>query len=162
MRAPSLLLALSLALIGAATAAVAADIRVEGAFARASTMMSKSGAAFMVIHNDGAEDDRLIAAHADVAERVELHTHRDMGGGVMRMVEVQEGFALPAGGSHALARGGDHVMFLGLRAPFAEGASFPLTLVFERGGAVVIEVPVSMQGAQGHAMPASGTSTGTN
>lgn len=159
-----------LGLLAAASVASAGDIRIEGAFARSSTMMSQSGAAFMVIHNDGAADDRLVAARADFAARVELHTHVDAGGGVMRMVEVEEGFAIPAGGSHALARGGDHVMFLGLAVPFEQGAHLPLTLVFERAGEMTIELPVEIgagqagqaghggHGASGHGMGSHGSS----
>ena len=67
----------------------------------------------MQITNTGDADDRLVAAASDVAERVELHTHI-MDGDVMRMVEVEEGFAVTAGETIALERGGMHVMFLGL------------------------------------------------
>ena len=56
---------------------MAQDIKIVDAYARASAMMSKSGAAFMVIENHGAADDRLVAAASDVAELVELHTHKE-------------------------------------------------------------------------------------
>lgn len=118
---------------------------VNDAYARSSTSMSKSGAAFMVLMNNGAEDDRLIAARSEIAERVELHTHIEEANGVMKMVHVEEGFAIPAGASHALDRGGDHVMFLGLTAPMEQGDKVPLTLVFEKAGEVVVEVPVDLE-----------------
>jgi copper(I)-binding protein len=123
-------------------------IRIVDPFARSSSPTARSGAAFMVIENHGPEADRLIAARSDVAERVELHTHKVAADGVMRMVEVPEGFVIPAGGAHALARGADHVMFLGLTRALAEGDRVAVTLVFERAGEVSVEVPVAGMRAQ--------------
>jgi copper(I)-binding protein len=123
---------------------VLADIIVTDPYARASTAMSESGAAFMVIENTGAEDVRLIVANSDIAERVELHTHKESANGVMQMMEVEGGFVIPAGGTHKLARGGDHIMFLGLTRPMVDGETFPLTLVFENAGEVVIDIPVDL------------------
>lgn len=125
--------------------ALAGDIAIEDPFARASTMMSKSGAAFMTLVNTGAEDDRLVAAASDVAAKVELHTHKEDANGVMRMVEVEEGFPVPAGGSHALQRGGDHVMFLGLTRPLEQDDLVTVTLSFEKAGDMVVEIPVDLE-----------------
>ena len=111
-------------------------------YARASTMMSQSGAAFMVLRNHGDSDCRVVGARSDVAQRVELHTHIEDDQGVMRMVEVEGGFALPAGGEHALERGGDHVMFLGLNRPLEQGDVIALTLIFEDGAEANLDVPV--------------------
>lgn len=138
---------LAAALAVAIPAAVCAQsvIEVQDAYARSSGPSAVSGAAFMVLHNRGDMDDRLLTARSPVAERVELHTHIADDQGVMRMVEVEEGFALPADGEHVLARGGDHVMFLGITTPFEDGTMVPLTLTFEQAGDVTIEVPVDLQ-----------------
>jgi len=125
--------------------AFADGIMVQDAYARASASMSQSGAAFMEIANQTDTDDRLIDARSDVAERVELHTHQEDANGVMRMIHVEEGFAIAAGDTHALARGGDHVMFLGLTRELAQGDEFQLTLVFEQAGEVTITVPVDLE-----------------
>lgn len=101
-----------------------------------------SGAAFMVIQNTGDQDDRLVAAASDVARRVELHTHKEDAQGVMRMVEIEGGIAVPAGASHALDRGADHVMFMGLTRSLAEGDLVSVTLTFERAGDMTLEIPV--------------------
>ncbi|PWR01541.1 copper-binding protein [Meridianimarinicoccus roseus] len=131
-------------------AAFAADgIEAHDAYARASGPSAPTGAAFMVLYNTGDTDDRLVAARAPVAERVELHTHIADENGVMRMREIEGGIALPAGGRHVLARGGDHVMFLGLTAPLEQGAHVPLTLVFENAGEVVLDVVVDHDRAPG-------------
>lgn len=101
-----------------------------------------AGAAFMVIENHGAEDDRLVDVASDAAQKVELHTHKAGADGMMQMIHVPEGFPIPAGGSHALQRGGDHVMFMGLNERPAEGAIVSVTLTFEKAGAITVEVPV--------------------
>ena len=146
--------------------AFAEDITVKDPYARVSAMMSSSGAAFMVIENTGAAD-RLIGARSDVAEKTELHTHKEDDMGVMRMIHVEEGFELPAGGHIMMARGGHHVMFLGLNRPLQDGDEVQLTLEFEKAGDIAVTVPVDLQrkpdhgamgqGAMGHATMGHGT-----
>ena len=123
--------------------ALACDgFKAHDPYARASHMHAQAGAAFMILHNRGDSDCRVVEARSDVAQRVELHTHIEDDQGVMRMVEVEGGFPLPAGGEHGLVRGGDHVMFLGLNRPLQQGDTVALTLVFEDGAEVALEVPV--------------------
>ncbi|WP_435259736.1 copper chaperone PCu(A)C [Thioclava sp. FR2] len=140
-----------------------AGLHIMDPYARAAGV-GKSGAVFMAIHNNIDQDDRLIDVRADVAKRVELHTHKDMGDGVMKMMHVPEGFAVPAGEMHELARGGDHVMLMGLTADLKNGDTFPLTLIFEKAGEIVVDVPVDndrkpeagMQMQHNHGMQSGG------
>lgn len=120
------------------------EITIEDAYARSAGARAMAGAAFFEIHNAGDEDDRLIAAASDVSKRVELHTHIENDAGVMQMVEVEEGFAVPAGGMHALARGGDHVMFMGLNGGWENGDLLTVTLTFEKAGDITVEIPVDL------------------
>ena len=131
---------------GHAADSQAAPITVADAWARASAGMAKAGAAFMTIKNTGA-DDKLVAASADVSDRVELHTHIH-DGDVMRMRKV-DAIDVPANGEAVLAPGGYHIMFLGLKAPLKEGETFPLTLTFEHGGKITVDVTVKAPGAMG-------------
>ena len=120
-------------------------VHVNQPYARLS---AQSGGVFMVIVNHAAGDDRLVAAAApDVAEVVELHTHKEDANGVMQMMAVPEGFVIPGHGEHALARGGDHVMLMGLKKELKDGDTFPMTLTFENAGEVVVEVPVDSKRA---------------
>ncbi len=136
----------TLTTLSLASGAFAADaIAVEDAYARSSGKTAKAGAAFMMIENQSDTDDRLIGATSDVAARVELHTHKIDENGVAKMIHVEEGFAIPAGETHMLKRGGDHVMFMGLKAPFEQGATVPVTLIFEQAGEVVVEIPVDLE-----------------
>lgn len=144
----SILAAVAAATLG--SAAWAADIMVKDPYARSATSTSVTGAAFMVLMNHTDTDDRLVSAQSDIAERVELHTHIEDENGVMKMREVEDGFALPAGGMHALKRGGDHVMFMGLKEPLKEGDTVSVTLTFEKAGDVVVEIPVDLSRKDGH------------
>lgn len=128
-----------------AAPALAGGIEVHDAYARAASKAAKSGAAFMVIHNHGGPDDRLIGVASPAAQKVELHTHVEDAGGVMRMMHVEEGFDLPADGKIEMRRGGRHVMFMGLTGPFEDGAMVPLTLRFQQAGEIEIEIPVDLQ-----------------
>lgn len=137
----------SLLCAGAVTFALPAwaDISVTDAYARVSTAMSTSGAAFLAIHNSGPEDDRLIDVKSTIAARTELHTHRAGPNGVMQMLHVPEGFPIPAGSMHLLERGGDHVMFIGLQQRLAHGDTVHLTLRFQKAGAIELDVPVDLE-----------------
>ncbi|MBM1221220.1 copper chaperone PCu(A)C [Ponticoccus sp. SC2-23] len=124
------------------SAALAQTIEIEGAYARTSFSGAPAGAAFMTITNTGTTDDRLVAARSDAAARVELHTHIDAGDGVMQMREVEDGFPLPAGGAAVLERGGDHVMFMGIGAPWEEDGTVNVTLIFESGEEITLDLPI--------------------
>ncbi|AJE45582.1 copper chaperone PCu(A)C [Celeribacter indicus] len=130
-----------------------ADITISDAYARSAGAMAKTGAAFFTIGNDGDAPDRLVAAHSEVARVTELHTHKDMGDGVVKMMPVPEGFEVPAHGTHALARGGDHVMFMGLDGPLEQGDTVTVTLTFETAGDITVEIPVDLERGAGEAMP---------
>lgn len=132
--------------------AFAQDIMINDAYARSSASMATSGAAFMEIMNHSNSDDRLIAAASPAAQQVELHTHSEDAQGVMRMIHVTEGFPIAAGETLMLARGGNHVMFMGLTQPFEQGDMIPLTLTFEQAGEIEIEVPVDLERKPAHGM----------
>ncbi|MFY9240464.1 MAG: copper chaperone PCu(A)C [Roseovarius sp.] len=132
--------------------AFATDIKVMDAYARSASPGAVTGAAFMHVTNTGAAEDRLIAVASPAAEKVELHTHEEDANGVMRMLHVEEGFALPAGETLILERGGKHVMLIGLTAPLAQGEMVPITLTFEQAGDIEIAVPVDLERMGGHSM----------
>ena len=135
---------LSLAAVVAALSlpAFADGLMISDPYARAASPTAKAGAAFFVVTNDSDTPDRLIAARTDVAARVELHTHIEDGEGVMRMIEVEDGFEVPAGGEAVLKRGGQHVMMMGLNQSLLQGESIEITLTFENAGDMVLTVPI--------------------
>ncbi|MEM9268292.1 MAG: copper chaperone PCu(A)C, partial [Pseudomonadota bacterium] len=81
----------------------------------------------------------------------ELHTHEmNAETGVARMIEVEEGFELPAKSMTPLARGGNHIMLMGLENPLEEGGMISVTLTFEQAGEIEIMVPVDSSRDAGH------------
>lgn len=146
-------LILAAALTAAPALAALADapgITVTDAYARSTN--PRSGAVFMTVANANAADCRITAATADVTPRAELHTHAEENG-MMKMTPV-EAVTIPAGGTHALERGGDHVMLMDTRTALAEGDEIALTLDFGPCGQVPVMVKVDnkagMPGAHGH------------
>jgi len=148
MKLKSILLGAALSL---STLPALAEINIEDPYARASSPAARVGAAFMVITNSGDEDDRLISASTEAAKRVELHTHV-ITDGVAKMMEVEEGFVVPAHGEVLLQRGGYHVMMMGLTAPFVQGETITLNLVFEDAGEVplIVTIDNERQDAMNH------------
>ena len=146
MTLPALTRAALLAAACVVLPARAADITVQQPFARAA-MQGGVGGAFMTIQNGGAAPDRLLSAASPVARSVEIHaTIRD--GDVMRMRPVTA-VEIPAHGAVQLQPGGLHVMMMGLTKALAQGETVPLTLTFERAGAVTVSVPVQAAGSAG-------------
>lgn len=138
------------AFVLASAPVLAGDISVTDAYMRTSTPTSMSGGAFLTLVNGGDTEDRLIAAASDVAARVEMHTHLQDDNGVMAMQHVEEGFVIPAHGTRALARGGDHLMFTGLNRPLEQGEEITVTLTFEKAGDLVVTMPVDRERRPSH------------
>ncbi|MBI0534297.1 copper chaperone PCu(A)C [Roseomonas sp. KE2513] len=137
----SMLAALSVA---APLAAQAPGIAVEQPWARAA-LLGGNGGAFLTLRNTGTAADRLVSASSPLARTTEIHeTVRE--GDVMRMRPVT-GIEIPAGGSVTLRPGGSHVMMTGLSQALRAGSTVPLTLNFERAGAVQVQVAVQGAGA---------------
>ena len=120
-------------------------ITVDGAYARASSKLANSAAAFMEIKNMSSRDDLLLGARSDFAKRVELHTHIKSEDGVMKMRRVDGGLLLAGNGNLMLQRGGDHIMFMGLTQPISDGEIIQLMLIFENAGLFEIEIPIHLK-----------------
>lgn len=132
------------ALVATLPLSAAADIMVMDPYARASSPAAKAGAAFMVLHNTGSEDDRLIGATTEASKVTQLHTHVDDGNGIMKMTHVHEGFEIKAGEKLMLERGGNHVMMMGLTSSLDQDEVISVTLTFEKAGEMVVDIPVDL------------------
>jgi copper(I)-binding protein len=137
MRLGLLALALTLA---ACTGGGAGTIEVSDAWVRSSAMMDRAGAAYMVIANEGSQDDQLLRASSDAAAVVELHESREMNG-MMEMSPVTA-IPVPAGGEAELAPGGLHIMLIDLTRELRPGDEVTLTLTFEKAGEITVRAVV--------------------
>lgn len=121
------------------------DIRIETFWARASIGVTRPGAAYLTVVNEGAAADRLVEVKTPVAAKAEIH-ETAMVDGVMKMNPAGS-IIIPSGGRVELKPGGLHVMLMGLQAPLIKDETFPLTLRFEKNGSGVFDIPIAGPGA---------------
>ncbi len=112
--------------------ALATDITIEDAWARATTGSMRTSAVYATIHNHGTTDLVLQDASSPLTSRVELHTHTENAQGVMQMTQLEE-IVMPAGSKHVFQPGADHIMLLNLTQPLEVGNEIPLRLEFADG-----------------------------
>jgi copper(I)-binding protein len=126
---------------GSATAKVG-DIDLSGGYVKAMLPGQPVGGGYVIIHNGGGSDDRLVSVKSSAAGKVELHEMK-MQGDVMKMRELKEGIAIPVGATVALSPNTMHMMFKQVNTPFKQGAVVPVTLTFEKAGPVELSLPVT-------------------
>jgi copper(I)-binding protein len=115
-------------------AGMAADagLTIEKPWARPAAI-GQMGVIYLTVRDTGAPD-RLVGVNTPVAAEAQLHESK-MDGNVMQMRPV-EAAPVAAGQPLVLAPGGYHIMLMGLKQPLKLGDTVPVTLVFERAGAV--------------------------
>lgn len=148
----SVYVALALAGVCIGKPAVAQDYKLGGItvtapWARATPGGAQVAGAFLEIQAAAGVDDKLIGARSPAAGSVEIHDHIN-DAGVMKMRRV-DGIAIKGAQSVVLKPGGLHVMLFDLKAPLKEGDKVAFTLVFEKAGELLIDVPVAKIGASG-------------
>ncbi|MET9606471.1 copper chaperone PCu(A)C [Streptomyces sp. NPDC006512] len=110
-------------------------LTVSGAF-MPEPVNDKMAGAFMVIKNDSKTADKLTAVTSPLSDDLQIHQTKDQ-----KMQQVQA-LDVPAGGELKLQRGGDHVMFMGLKNKPAVGDKITVELRFEKADPVKVEVDV--------------------
>ncbi|MEF8716083.1 MAG: copper chaperone PCu(A)C [Accumulibacter sp.] len=119
-------IAAALLILGAASA-VHAQVRVDGAWARATVPSQSATGAFMRLTAD--KDVVLTGVSSPVARVVEVH-EMSMDKDIMRMRAVDQ-LPLKAGQTNELKSGGLHIMMMGLKKQIKVGEVVPLTLSFK-------------------------------
>lgn len=116
------------------------QLHIEHPWSRAMPAVAPTAAAYFVVHNKGAEADRLLSVSTPHAGKAELHEHIHADG-LMKMQQVQS-VAIPAGGEVKFAPMGYHVMLFNVQQQAKDGERFPLTLTFEKAGQLEVQVDV--------------------
>jgi copper(I)-binding protein len=130
--------------VSACQQAGAKTIVLEEVWGRPSPKAAENGAIYMRIRNTGHQPDRLVGAESPACGMTELHESVMDAQGVMTMQPVSS-ITVPAGGEVELKVGGLHVMCMHKRDTFQPGARIPLTLHFEKAGAITLEVAIRQQ-----------------
>ncbi|MDP3977356.1 MAG: copper chaperone PCu(A)C [Pseudomonas sp.] len=129
------------------------ELQIEHPWSRAMPPVAPTAAAYFVVHNRGTDADRLLGVQTPVAGKAEMHEHVHAAG-VMKMQQVQD-VVVPAGGETRFEPMGYHVMLFGLKQQAKDGERFPLTLTFEKAGAIEVEVAVQTEAPVATAEPAT-------
>lgn len=141
---------------GPASASPAAALTLQDAWVKASANPGGMTAVFGVLRNTGTTAVTVTSAASPVARSVELHEVA-MVDGAMKMRPKAGGFVVPAGGTHELAPGGDHIMLMGLAGPVLPGQSVTVTLTTSTGSAVeVTGIAKQYAGGNEHYAPSGG------
>ncbi|MCE7798059.1 copper chaperone PCu(A)C [Sphingobium sufflavum] len=116
-------------------------IALDHPWARETAPGQKAGGGFVSIHNSGKTSDRLISGSTPVAAEVQVHSV-NMDGGIMRMRRMTDGLSIAPGETVVLKPGSFHVMFVGLKQPLKAGTTIPVTLRFQKAGAIRVQFAV--------------------
>lgn len=121
-------------------------IEVSGAWTPASAQTRVDAPVYMTIANRSDGPDSLVRVRCPVADFSEKHvTDRGEGGVAMREVKA---IAIPAGATVTLAPRGPHLMLLHTRQALQAGETFTCSVVFQKAGAVSVEVTVAPGGPE--------------
>ncbi len=139
------LAALTVSVPAVTSQAWAGDYRVGGVEIRRPwtrpAQAGMNGVGYFSLANVGAKPVKLIAVESPAAGSVTIH-QSSMTGGVMSMRPVTGGLTIPPGGKVEFAPGGYHLMLMGLTRAQALGGKVPLTLVFDGGLKMKIDLSV--------------------
>ena len=118
-----------------------ATITVENAWAKSAE--SGMTGVFADLTNPSSSDLTVVSGSTPAAAMVELH---EVAGGVMQ--EKESGFLVPAGDTHTLMPGADHIMLMGLSETLLAGDTVTVTLTLDNGESVEFEAEIrDYQGA---------------
>ncbi|GAB2538232.1 copper chaperone PCu(A)C [Nocardia heshunensis] len=103
---------------------------------------SGMSAAFGTFTNNSDKPVNLVAATSPASATVEIHETAPDGAGEKTMRPKPGGLVIPAHGKATLQPGGDHLMFMGLKAPLRTGSETPITLTFSDGSTTTVTAQV--------------------
>ncbi|MFI7102896.1 copper chaperone PCu(A)C [Streptomyces sp. NPDC050161] len=125
----------ALALAGCGSADSAPKLKVSGAY-MPQPVNEKMAGAFLVIENTGSAADKLTSVTSDLSDDVSIHKTTG------NKMEQVNSLPVPANGELTLSRGGNHLMFMGLKKKPAAGDKVTIELHFGTSDPVKVEVPV--------------------
>ncbi len=118
----------------------ASSLKVENAWSPEAPPVTKVMAGYMKIHNLSNKDIKILSAKSSVFKKIEIHL-TEMKNGMMRMIK-QDNLNIKANGHIELKPGGLHMMLIGKLKPIKSGSIIPLTLSFDNGETVKINLKV--------------------
>ncbi|RSS76697.1 copper chaperone PCu(A)C [Streptomyces sp. WAC06614] len=108
---------------------------VSGAF-MPEPVNDRMAGGFMVVKNASKTADKLTGVTSPLSDDVQIHETKDQ-----KMQQVPS-MDVPAGGELKLERGGNHIMFMGLKSQPKVGEKITVELRFEKADPVKVELDV--------------------
>ncbi len=119
--------------VGGETGATAADtLEVKDPWVKTADAKAGMTAVFGTFSNTGDAEVTVESAKTSASDTTELH-EMAMVDGERVMREKEGGFSVPAGGTHELAPGGDHLMVLNLTEPIEAGDEVTVRMTLADG-----------------------------
>ncbi len=114
-----------------------AKVAVENAVMYETTMANEPSAIYLTLKNSGDETVNLLLAESSVKSRLELHGMQQG-----KMISLADGLKILPQQVISLTRGGTHIMVFDLQKPLKKDQQFPLTLYFDDGETLSLDVQV--------------------
>lgn len=124
------------------TASAANSIKIENAWSPEAPPVAKVMAGYMKINNPSQKDIKLTSAKSPLFKRVEIHL-TEMDKGMMRMIK-QDNLNIKAKSFIELTPGSLHMMLIGKLKPVKAGSTIPVTLKFDNGEQLRINLNVKI------------------
>ncbi|MDN5894163.1 MAG: copper chaperone PCu(A)C [Nocardioides sp.] len=112
----------------AAPATQASTVTIENPWVKEAD--SGMTAAFGTLRNASDHQAVIVSATSSSTSSMELHEMATNDEGEMVMRPMKGGFVIPAGGTHKLDPGSDHLMFMDVTTPIKAGDTVTVTLTF--------------------------------
>ena len=121
--------------------AYAGDIKVEGAWTRATAPGQEDAMVYMSITSN--QNATIVGVSSKACKTGTMHNmeHKD---GMMKMYEVKS-ISLPANERMDMSLHGYHLVLSGLKAPLKAGATLPLTMDIEMADKRIVKVDVQAE-----------------
>ncbi|MCS0635133.1 copper chaperone PCu(A)C [Streptomyces sp. LP05-1] len=110
-------------------------LKVSGAYMPQPVNNEMAGG-FLTLRNDGAAADELVSVTGDISGDISIHETVDQ---KMRPVKSLD---IPAKGELKLERGGNHLMFMGLKRTLKQGDTVSVKLRFAKSEPIEVKLPV--------------------
>jgi copper(I)-binding protein len=114
-----------------------------------------NGVGYLTVANVGSKPIKLLSVESQAAKSVTIH-QSSMANGVMSMRPVAGGLTIAPGAKVEFSPGGYHLMLMGLTRAQALGDKVPLTLVFDSGRKMRIDLSVEAGAPKAGADPMAG------
>ena len=156
MLLPRAAIAALLAIVLSSPAALAQEnpegMMIHDPYARVVGGIGASGAVYFTLHNHSENDIILTGVSSDLAEMAGVHTNLETAEGMMKMIPVDGGIAVPAGQEYVFAGGADHIMLMGLTKALKNGDTITVTLTFDHASPLTFNAVIDNARLPGPAM----------